>query len=117
MAKKTYSVLMPVDYDNQRYDIGAGIDLEEKHAAPLLAVQAISEPTTASAPPADTAPEDASERLAAITTAIGQLDPDNAGLWLKDGKPKSDAISAVLGWPVSAAERDAAWNLIQPAQA
>lgn len=114
MAKKTYSVLTAVDHDNQRYEIGAGIDLDDQQAAPLLAVSAIEPAAAANAPPAVTAPEDASERLAAISTAIGQLDPANTDLWLKDGRPKADAIVAVLGWPVTAAERDAAWNLIQP---
>lgn len=117
MAKKTYSVLTAVDHDNQRYETDSVIDLDDQQAAPLLAVAAIEPTAAASAPAGVTAPEDASERLAAISTAIGQLDPANTGLWLKDGKPKTDAIVALLGWPVSAAERDAAWNLIQPAQA
>lgn len=53
------------------------------------------------------APEDPAERLAAIRAAVAQLDPTNATLWTSGGKPKTDAIAAITGWPVTAAERDA----------
>lgn len=52
----------------------------------------------------------AAERMATIAAAITQLDPDNAEQWLKDGRPKSDALAVYTGFPVSAAERDAAWE-------
>lgn len=106
MSKKVYTTLVVVDHDNKRYEIGATVDLDDKQAEALLDVGAISGPTgeAASEPPTD-----AKVRLAAITTAIGQLDPNNLDLWLKDGKPSTDAIAAITGWPLSAAERDAAW--------
>ena len=78
----------------------------------MLAVGAITV-WTAPAPVAPIAPFDAQERLAAITAAIAQLDPSNMDAWLKDGKPNTEAITAVLGWSISAAERNTAWAALQ----
>lgn len=55
-----------------------------------------------------TVPEDPALRLEAIRTAISKMDKQDASLWTNDGKPKTDAVSAIVGWPVTAAERDAA---------
>ncbi|WP_306602503.1 hypothetical protein [Azonexus sp.] len=57
--------------------------------------------------PAD-APTDPAERLAAIRAAIAGLNKEDATLWTKGGKPTMEAVAAVTGWPVLAAERDAA---------
>lgn len=54
-----------------------------------------------------TVPEDPAVRLEAIRAAIGQLDKEDGALWTAGGKPKTDAIAAITGWPVTAAERDA----------
>lgn len=61
-------------------------------------------------------PTDPAERAATIKTAIGTLNVDNASLWKKDGSPNIAAIVSVLGWEITAAERDAAWSDIQGAQ-
>lgn len=53
-------------------------------------------------------PEDPTVRLEAIRAAIGQLNKEDAALWTAGGKPKAEAIAAITGWPVTAAERDAA---------
>lgn len=54
-------------------------------------------------------PEQAPEvTLAEIVEAIGRLDRDVPGNWTADGKPWVEAIEAVLGRPVTAAQRDAA---------
>ncbi len=57
---------------------------------------------------APAAPEDPAVRLEAIRAAIGQLNKEDAALWTAGGKPKTEAIAAITGWPVTAAERDAA---------
>lgn len=108
--KRKYTVLTAVDHDNQRYEKESSIDLDDAQAEALLATGAITGPTGDAAPEI---PADAAGRLAAITTAIGQLDPNNGDLWLRDGKPDSAAIAAITGWPVSAAERNAAWAALQ----
>lgn len=41
MAKKIYNVKAPVDHDNERYEVGEPIELEDKAAKPLLDVGAI----------------------------------------------------------------------------
>jgi len=52
------------------------------------------------------APEEIAARLQAIRDAVAKLDPADQALWTGSGKPKTEAISAVLGWNVSALERD-----------
>lgn len=59
-----------------------------------------------------TPPEDLAERITAIGVAAVQLDAANASLWTAGGSPKTEALGAITGWPVSAADRDAAWALI-----
>lgn len=103
--EKTYKVISPVDHDKHRHEIGGTIDLEDKDAAGLLAVGAI-EPAGSSA---TAAPADEAARIAAIAEAIGGLDTADASLWMKSGAPKTDAITAITGWPVAGKERDAAW--------
>lgn len=53
-----------------------------------------------------------SERLAVIKTATFKLDPANADLWTVQGLPKTEPLSVITGWAVSAADRDAAWALV-----
>lgn len=44
MAKKTYSVQSRVEHNGEPFEVGAAIELDDKHALPLLAVGAIAEP-------------------------------------------------------------------------
>ena len=56
------------------------------------------------------------DRHAAIVDAIARLDPKDRSLWSgrgKSRKPRVDAIEAVLGYDITAAERDAAWAEVQ----
>ena len=103
--KKRYTVLSPIRFHGKDYAIGTQIDLEDSEAAALHegAVDGAEEITPLSAP------ADEVERIAAVVAAIAKLDTANPGQWLKDGKPKTDALSALTGWPVVAADRDAAW--------
>lgn len=105
--KKSYPVLNPIRFNGRDYPVGSSIDLEEAEVADLLGAAAIEDSPTEIAAP--TAPADEAARTAAVVAAIGQLDIANPGQWMKDGKPKTDALSAITGWPVSAADRDAAW--------
>ncbi len=109
MAKKTYEVLSPVNYDGVRYEVGEPIDVEDKHAKSLKETGDIgpqSDKSTA-------APESEEERIAAIMVAIGKLDKANEALWTNAGTPKTDGIAAITGWPVVAKERDAAWAQVK----
>ena len=47
--------------------------------------------------------------LAAVSAVVEEGIPDNFG---KDGTPKVKAVEKVLGYDISAAERDAAWEVI-----
>lgn len=56
---------------------------------------------------------DIDARQSLIVGAIRRLDRDNKDLWMpKNGKPKIEAIEALIAGDVSAAERDAAWQIV-----
>jgi len=48
-----------------------------------------------------------------IEAAIRQLDPDNPMHWTQAGKPQVYALEEILGYQISAAQRDAAWEVVQ----
>lgn len=62
----------------------------------------------ASADASVTKPDDPAEVVLAILAAIGQLNKEDTALWTAGGKAKTEAVAAITGWPVTAAERDAA---------
>lgn len=66
--------------------------------------------TTEKSPPAQQSQvataEEIAQRLQDIRDAVAKLDPADQALWTGSGKPKTEAISAILGWNVSAVERD-----------
>lgn len=51
---------------------------------------------------------------AAINEAADQLDLDNESHFTKDGKPDARALSSILGWVVTSADRDAALKQVAP---
>lgn len=53
-------------------------------------------------------PTDPAVRLDAIKNAIKAMDAFEPSLFTADGKPKTSEIEKLTGWPVTAAERDAA---------
>ncbi len=112
MAKKTYAVITAIHTD-RRYEPGATIDLDEADASALIAVQAIDAVAVGEVAGGSVAPADPAERQTAITAAIGQLDPNDPDVWLRDGRPDTAALAAITGWTVSAAERNAAWAAMQ----
>lgn len=63
-------------------------------------------------PKGDAVPLDESERYAAITAAMLKLDPANTHLWTVQGLPKTESLSAITGFAVSAGERDAVWPVV-----
>lgn len=79
-------------------------DLEETSAGD----SANNSPSVGGSSNTSSVPEDPAIRLEAIRAAIGKLDKENLELWTAAGKPKTEAISVLTCWPVTAAERDAA---------
>ena len=66
-------------------------------------------------PAPDPQPPDESEaRRAAIKATIEQLDLSDQTHVTEDGKPDATVLSDLLGWLVSAKERDDAWAEIKP---
>lgn len=105
---KTYIVESPIKHDGKEYSVGETVDLNEKDASDLSEIGAVSGPVAGAGNVPVLTDE---ERLAAIVDAISQLDQSDPALWLKSSAPKTEAIAAITGWAVSAAERDAAWML------
>jgi hypothetical protein len=83
----------------------------EGYVAPVV-VDPVEATTTVTAPVLS-----AEERLAAIRDAITGLDADVATNWTKGGLPAVPAITAIVGFDVTAAERDQVWAEIQAAKA
>lgn len=98
---KDYKVRVPVKDLDGIHQPGETVSLSDKDAAELIALGAVE----LIAPVELTA----EERQSAILAAIGQLDPNNTDQWLRDGKPSSEAIAAITGWLVTAAERNTAY--------
>lgn len=55
--------------------------------------------------------DETAQRMQAIRDAVAKLDPADVSLWTGSGKPKTEAITAVLGYSISATERDNALEL------
>lgn len=105
MAKKQYKALEPMHIGR---DIRPG-DVFEAEPAEVAGKDVVE----LGAPSGGlNVPTDEAERLAVIVAAIGLLDTADAALWLKNGAPKTEAIAEVIGWQLSAKERDAAWAQI-----
>ena len=106
---KTYTILSPFrDADGNHKPGDADIQLSDADAKELLEIDVIQELQSS-------VPTDSAERQSAIIEAIGKLDTEDADLWLRDGKPDVGALVEILGWPVTAAERNAAWEVAKPA--
>ena len=72
--------------------------------------------TTSPPPTSDPQPPNEPEaRRAAIKATIEQLDLSDPTHATEDGKPDATVLSDLLGWQVSAKERDDAWAEIEPA--
>lgn len=65
--------------------------------------------------PAPKPPSKPDERREAIETAIRQLDLADPIHFTEDGRPDATVLSDLLGWQVSAEERDAVWAEIDTA--
>ncbi len=106
-----YTVKSPLNHDCKEHAVGAPVELDEKTAAPLLAVGAVEPEATPSVP---SGPTDTTERLEAIKSAIAGFDKNDASLWTKGGHPNLDALEKSLDWRPTAAERDRAWQELKP---
>lgn len=58
--------------------------------------------------PAPKPPTDAVALAEMIKAAVNAMDQNDPTLWTVSGKPKTEALAVITGWPVTAAERDAA---------
>lgn len=110
---KNYTILSPFkDADGLHKPGDKDISLSDADSKELVEIGAIAE---SAATAGSVVPTDPAERQAAIVAAIYKLDPNNADLWLRDGRPDASAIVEILGWNITATERNEAWTSMQPA--
>ncbi len=53
------------------------------------------------------------QKIGEIIDTIKSLDPDDDAAWLKSGKPNPARLKSLVGYDVTAAERDEAWDAVQ----
>lgn len=104
---KDYTVLSPLRDADGIHKPGETVSLSDKDAEELIEIGVVQAAQVANAV----------DRQAETIAAIGKLDKENPDLWLKDGKPDTNAIAEITGWPITAGERNAAWEAIQSASA
>ena len=78
---------------------------------------AVTSHTEVSGPPLASdlqAPDEPEARRDAIKAAIEQLNLSDPTHVTEDGKPDATVLSDLLGWQVSAKERDAVWAELEP---
>lgn len=125
---KIYTCNSPVNHNGKLYAIAAPIELDDDAAGPLLALGHIFVRQADPAPsnvvnlgdakkgagdPADAGkePSDPAVRQAAIIDSMRRLDVGDEAAWTRAGVPDVKHLSAMLGWVVTAAERDNAWKV------
>lgn len=81
--------------DRFRVEVPAGVTLPAAPAAP-------AEPA---------APTGKAAKMQAILAAIDELDEDNEAHWTNDGKPDARALTSILGYQVTSAERNEAMKI------
>jgi hypothetical protein len=114
---QTYICQWPVKHGGKRYETDGPILLSDEHARDLLAGSAIRKPTpdellSLQAEQGIVETDNASE-LEKVVAAIAELTPDDNEQWTNGGKPDANHLSTKLGFTVSAAMRDEAFELSQ----
>lgn len=92
---------------NKEYAPGALVDVADDEAARLVARGFASAVGQEKAVPA----KDATPSIEDIVEAISGLDPTKD--YGKNGKPNVEAIEALLGVDITAAQRDQAWDIFR----
>lgn len=107
MATNKYAVLSPIKTSEGIVSDGF-VDVDDKEVDKLQAEGVIGEQFVE-----PTLTDD--QKLDAVKQAIVSLNVDNVELWTKDGKPNAASITEIVGFSVSAALRDKAWDIVKPA--
>ena len=119
----TCAVLHPLSHNGDALKAGEKVDLTAKELNQLLSLkeQPVQDPRTKDVKSTKDGAGDKEPPTpvteAQIVEAIGQLDLANSEQWTKGNKPKTDVLTDLLSTDISAAERDAAWEVFQSAAA
>lgn len=79
----------------------------------VYTIASATSPAPSQTPAAEASAEDSdiSPRQRQIHSAINRVKLDDLTLWTKNKGPRVDALEAILGYQITEAERDDAWNL------
>jgi len=111
----TYRANWAIQLDGEALEEGDAVELTEERAGPLLAGGSISLAVDTPAAAVDAGPSDPDIRKQAIMQAIAGLDLDNPDIVTAGGLPKVEAVEAVLGWNISADERNRSATAVRAA--
>jgi hypothetical protein len=105
-----FTVLTPLNHNGHHYAPGAVVAVAEQQAAALLRVAALDHP-----PLYGTGIKFCAESLepaveTTLATAIPRLNPTDPSQWTRDGRPRTEALAAIIGRRVSANERNRIWR-------
>ncbi|MBF0448583.1 MAG: hypothetical protein HQL67_10305 [Magnetococcales bacterium] len=106
----TFTVCTPLQHNGHRYEPGTAVELTLEQGATLVSVGVVEQGFCCGAGESffDEQLEQAIEIPLAL--AISRLDPVNPSLWRRDGRPRTEALAAIVGRRVSALERDQIWQ-------
>ncbi|MBF0193485.1 MAG: hypothetical protein HQL71_02965 [Magnetococcales bacterium] len=105
-----FIVLTPLRHNAKVYSPGAAVDMTQQQAAALIRAAAIAEK-----PFSQTEVKTANKELKKaeetdLSKAINELDVKDKSLWMKDGRPRTEALIAIVGYRITAKERDINWQ-------
>ncbi|MBF0445036.1 MAG: hypothetical protein HQL68_05560 [Magnetococcales bacterium] len=105
-----YNVLSPLRHNGEIFLPGAVVEMTQQQAAALLWAAAIEEKSV-SKKEITLVSEDPKQAVETdINKAIRGLDVKDQSLWLKNGRPRTETLAAIVGRRVSANERDQIWQ-------
>jgi hypothetical protein len=105
-----FNVLTPLRHNGEFYSLGAVVEMTQKQAAALLRAAAIVEKPVSQNNFKLVSDNPKANVEMDLSKAISGLDLTDHSLWMKDGRPRTQALAAIVGHRVSAIIRDQLWQ-------
>jgi hypothetical protein len=105
-----FNVLTPLRHNGKLYSPGAVVEMTQQQAAALLGAAAITLETVSQKETLPVFNEQKPAVETALSNAISGLEKTDQSLWMKDGRPRTEALSATVGHRITAKQRDQAWQ-------
>jgi len=116
LQKKRFQAMRRIKHDGKPYEAGDHLWMTESDAEPLLELKAMTHDEGTAEPVDNTASNGAppQDKPAKIIAAIGALQADSFGA---NGAPNVKVLEKVLGFQITARERDRAWKVLEAVNA